>query len=145
LSVIFNGSKFNYLENRQILLFDGFCNLCNGVVQFVIKKDKKNKIKLAPLQSTSGQSLLKQFNLPMGYFTTFVYIKDNKVYLKSSAGLQVLKDLGGFWQLFYFLIVVPKPLRDFIYSIFAKTRYKIFGKRDTCMVPEPGIKNKFLE
>ncbi len=133
------------METKQIILFDGFCNLCNGFVQFVIKKDKKNKIKFAPLQSTGGQNLLKQFNLPNSYFTSFVYIKDNKAYFKSSAGLKVLKDLGGIWQLFYFLIIVPKPLRDFIYSIIAKTRYKIFGKRDTCMASAPDIKYKFLE
>src|SRR4030095_11079538 len=127
-----------------ILLFDGVCNLCNSVVQFTIKRDQKGKFKFASLQSEAGQALLKKFNLPTDDFDSFVFIEGDKYYLKSTAGLHVLKELGGIWKLFYVLIIVPRPLRDFIYHIIAKTRYSIFGKRGVCMVPTANIKERFL-
>ncbi len=109
-------------QHRHILLFDGLCNLCNGIVQFTIKRDPKAKFKFASLQSESGQSLLKQFGLPSDDFNSFVYIKGDRYFLKSSAGLHVLKELGGFWKAFYIFILIPRQLRDFIYNIIAKQR-----------------------
>lgn len=132
-------------NNTQIILFDGICNLCNGFVQFLIKRDKKAKFKFASLQSASGQSLLLKFGLPTDDFHSFVYIKGDHYFIKSAAGLNVLKDMRGLWQLFYVFILIPKFIRDFIYSSIAKKRYKLFGKRDTCMVPTPEIKQRFLE
>ncbi len=131
-------------NEEHILLFDGVCNLCNSIVQFTIKRDPKEKFKFASLQSESGQVLLKKFNLPTNDFDSFVFINGDKYFLKSSAGLHVLKELGGLWKLFYFFIIFPRPLRDFVYNIIAKTRYKIFGKRDTCMIPTPKLKQRFL-
>lgn len=119
--------------------------MCNRVVKFTIKRDSKRKFKFSALQSVSGQILLKKFGLPLNDFDSFVYITNNKYYRKSAALLHVLKDLGGIWKIFYFFIVIPKPIRDFFYTIIAKSRYKIFGKRDTCMVPTPDIKIRFLE
>lgn len=132
-------------NNTQIILFDGVCNLCNGFVQFLIKRDKKARFKFASLQSANGQSLLLKFGLPTADFNSFVYIKGDHYFAKSAAGLNVLKDLGGLWQFFYAFIVIPGFIRDFIYSAIAKKRYKLFGKRETCMVPTPDIKNRFLE
>ena len=127
-----------------ILLFDGVCNLCNSIVQFTIKRDPEGKFKFASLQSESGQGLLKKFGLPRDDFDSFVYIKGDKYFLKSSAGLHVLKDLGGIWKLFYVFIIVPKTVRDLFYNIIAKSRYKIFGKRDSCMIPTPKMNERFL-
>jgi predicted DCC family thiol-disulfide oxidoreductase YuxK len=132
-------------NNTQIILFDGVCNLCNGFVQFLIERDPKAKFKFASLQSVSGQTLLHKFGLPKDDFHSFVYIKGYNYFIKSSAGLNVLKDVGGLWQLFYIFILVPKFMRDFIYSFIAKKRYNLFGKRDTCMVPTEDIKHRFLE
>jgi predicted DCC family thiol-disulfide oxidoreductase YuxK len=132
-------------NEAHILLFDGVCNLCNSIVQFTIKRDPKEKFKFASLQSESGQALLKKFGLSTYDFDSFVFINGDKYFLKSSAGLHVLKELGGVWKLFYVFIIFPRPLRDFVYNIIAKTRYKIFGKRDTCMVPTPGLKQRFLQ
>jgi predicted DCC family thiol-disulfide oxidoreductase YuxK len=135
------------MSNNQahILLFDGVCNLCNSIVQFTIKRDPKEKFKFASLQSESGQALLKKFGLPTDDFDSFVFINGDKYFLKSSAGLHVLKELGGVWKLFYVFIIFPRPLRDFVYNIIAKTRYKIFGKRGTCMIPTPRLKQRFLQ
>lgn len=131
-------------NKSHILLFDGVCNLCNGIVQFTIKRDKKKKFKFASLQSPSGQSLLNQFNLPANNFDSFVYINGDNYFLKSSAALHVLKELGGSWKAFYAFMIIPKCIRDLFYDIIAKTRYKIFGKRSTCMVPTPDINQRFL-
>jgi predicted DCC family thiol-disulfide oxidoreductase YuxK len=127
-----------------ILLFDGVCNLCNGIVQFTIKRDPREKFKFASLQSASGQELLKQRGLPLDDFDSFVYIRGDQFFVKSSAGLNVLKDLGGIWKLFYVFIILPRSFRDFVYNMVAKSRYKIFGKRETCMIPTPELRERFL-
>ena len=131
-------------NETQILLFDGVCNLCNGIVQFTIKRDRGEKFKFASLQSGSGQTLLKKFGLPTDDFDSFVYIKGDKYFLKSTAGLHLLKDLGVIWKLFYFFIIFPRPLRDLFYNIIARSRYRIFGKRNTCMIPTPKMNQRFL-
>jgi len=119
--------------NENILLFDGFCNLCSRLVNFIIKRDKKSKFLFISLQSASGQSLLKKFGLPTDNFDSVVYIRSDKFFLKSSAILHILKELGGIWKLFFIFIIVPNFIRDFIYRIIAKTRYKIFGRHNSCI------------
>jgi len=127
-----------------IILFDGFCNLCNGTVQFIIKRDSNYKFKFASLQSQIGQSLLKKHNLPINEIDTFVLIKENKYFIKSKAGLLVLKELNWFWKISYFFIIIPKPIRDFFYDIIAKKRYKVFGRKANCMLPTASISNRFI-
>jgi predicted DCC family thiol-disulfide oxidoreductase YuxK len=131
-------------NDDRILLFDGVCNLCNGLVRFTIKRDPLAKIKFASLQSEGGQSLLKKFNLPTDDLDSFVYIIGERYYLRSTAGLHLLKDLGRPWSLAYSFIVVPAFIRDLVYKLIAKKRYSLFGKRDTCMVPTPEIRQRFL-
>lgn len=132
-------------NETNILLFDGVCNLCISVVNFTIKKDTKGKFKFAALQSESGQALLNKFGLSTKDFNSFIFISGDKHFIKSSAVLHVLKELGVVWILFYIFIVIPRPIRDFMYSIIAKTRYTIFGKQNTCFLPSPDIKRKFLD
>lgn len=132
-------------NNERIILFDGVCNLCNGSVQFVIKKDTEAKFKYASLQSASGQALLKKFNLPLEQFDSFIYIKGDQVFQRSAGALNVLKDLGGFWKLLYGFIIIPPFIRDFVYNFIAKNRYKFFGKRESCMIPTPELKKRFLD
>ena len=129
---------------KNILLFDGVCNLCNGLVRFIIKRDRTGKFKFASLQSEIGQQWLKRFGLAKNEFESFVLIQDDKYYLKSAAALKVLRELGGVWKLFYVFILIPRPVRDFMYNLIAKSRYKIFGKRDVCMIPTPELKERFL-
>ena len=131
-------------NNEQVLLFDGICNLCNGLVIFIIKRDSKSKFKFAALQSPAGQLLLKKYGLSTENINTLVYVKGDKIFLKSSAVLHILKDLGGLWKLFFVFIFLPKFIRDFFYNLIAKWRYKILGKRETCMVPNPEILYRFL-
>jgi predicted DCC family thiol-disulfide oxidoreductase YuxK len=130
---------------HPVLLFDGVCNLCNNVVVFIIKRDHKDKFRFAPLQSEAGQKLLEKHNLPLGDFDSFILISNGKIYKRSAAGLRVFKELGGAWQFVYYsLIIFPSPLRDIIYRLVARTRYRIFGKRDQCMIPDAETAKRFL-
>lgn len=131
-------------NETYILLFDGICNLCNSIVKFTIKRDTKGKFKFAALQSDNGKKLLKGLGLTSNYFDSLILIIGDKYYLKSSAGLRVLRELGGIWKMVYVFIYLPRPLRDFIYNLIAKTRYRIFGKQNVCMVPTNDIKQRFL-
>jgi len=128
----------------KILLFDGVCNLCNGLVRFIIKHDRNSKIRFTPLQSSKGKMLLTQLKLDINDIDSVVYISGQKYFVKSSAVLHVLKELGGGWRMLYSLIIIPVFIRDFFYNLIAAYRYRIFGKRDTCMIPTPEIIEKFF-
>ena len=132
-------------SNEHIILFDGVCNLCNGLVKFIIKHDPKARFKFASLQSDAGQALLEKHKLSAKDFDSIIYLQDTSYYVKSSAVLHILKDMKGIWQLLYLTIITPSPIRDFAYSIIAKYRYKIFGKRTVCMIPTPDVKSRFIE
>jgi len=128
---------------ERIILFDGECNFCDQSVQFIIKKDHRGHFKFASLQSEIGKKLLDNNNVPSD-IDSFVLIEDNHGYYKSSAAIHVCKNLKGAWKLLYFLIIIPKPLRDFCYEIVAKNRYKWFGTKASCMVPSPEQRKRFL-
>jgi predicted DCC family thiol-disulfide oxidoreductase YuxK len=132
------------MQYSHIILFDGVCNLCNKSVQRVLNNDKKNFFHFAALQSAAGQQLLLENNLPTENFGSFVLLMHGKVYLKSTAALVAAKQLSGPIKLLYGFIIVPVFIRDFVYDIIAKNRYKWFGSRDECMVPTAAIKAKFL-
>ncbi|MBM7621699.1 putative DCC family thiol-disulfide oxidoreductase YuxK [Bacillus tianshenii] len=134
----------NVQHIQPVLLFDGVCNMCNSLVIFVIRNDKKGRFKFASLQSEQGQLLLKSLSLPSDDFDTFYLIEGNRRFTRSSAGLKVLKGLDGPWKLLYPLILVPKPIRDSVYRYVAKNRYRWFGKKDECMLPSPEMKKRFL-
>jgi predicted DCC family thiol-disulfide oxidoreductase YuxK len=128
----------------DIILFDGVCNLCNGLVRFIIKRDKAGRFKFASLQSDIGLQWLKGFGMTNDKFESVVLIKDEKYYLKSTGVLKILRELDGIWKAFYIFIIIPRPLRDFVYNLIAKSRYRIFGKQDTCMIPTPDLEKRFL-
>lgn len=130
-------------DDKIILLFDGMCNLCNGTVLFVIKRDHRDKFVFAALQSGIGHQLLGEHSLPIDNFGSLILIEHGKYYQKSTAVLKIAKALGRGWQLLYAFIIIPKIVRDFIYSLVAQNRYKIFGKRKKCMIPTPELKAKF--
>lgn len=133
-----------HLTESHIILFDGVCNLCIGIVNFIIKRDSEKKFRFVALQSESGQMLLKKYGIFSTDIYTLIYITGEKCLDKSSAALQILNDLGGVWRLFYVFIYIPAPIRDFLYHQITKIRYRIFGKRSSCMVPSSGIKERFL-
>lgn len=131
-------------RENDVLLFDGICNLCNRFVQFLITRDTKRKFKFASLQSEAGQQMLNRFKLDQKKFNSFVLIKEDQYFIKSTAALIVLKELGGGWKLFYAFILLPRPIRDAVYNLVSKSRYRVFGKRATCMIPTPEQADRFL-
>ena len=136
---------FNPMDQLPpILLFDGVCNLCNRLVMFVIRRDKNDRIRFASLQSEAGKSILSVAGLNPDSADTVVYLSGDKAFLRSSAVLNLMNDLGGGWTLFYSLIIIPSFIRDFIYNLVARSRYRSFGKRESCMVPTKDIENRFI-
>ena len=129
----------------KIILFDGLCNLCNGSVNFIIKRDRLGAFKFASLQSEAGLSLLKQYGVTAEKIDSIVFIKEDRFFLRSSAVLNILKDLGGRWRFLYIFIIIPKFIRDFIYNVIAKSRYSVFGKREICTIPSEANRNRFLD
>ena len=129
---------------HPVILFDGVCNLCNAAVQFVINKDKKAIFKFASLQSHFGQSVMDKYGLPASGFDSFILLNNEEIYTKSTAALMVARHLSGLWSLLYLFKIIPSFIRDFVYSIIAKNRYKWFGKKAACPVPTEELKIRFF-
>jgi len=129
---------------QSILLFDGLCNLCIGSVNFILKRDKIGKFKFASLQSGSGIELCKQHNIDTNIVDSIVLIKNDSVFIKSSAVLEILKDMQIGWRVFRIGIILPKFIRDWLYDVIVKLRYKIFGKKDECPIPSKDVQDRFL-
>jgi predicted DCC family thiol-disulfide oxidoreductase YuxK len=132
------------VEEKPIILFDGVCNLCNGSVQFILKRDKEKKFLFASLQSGYGQNLLKKFDLPQDNFNSFILYRDGKIFTKSTGALMMFSQLRG-WKWTKLFLAVPKFIRDSIYTLIAKKRYKWFGKKNECMVPSGEVRERFLQ
>jgi predicted DCC family thiol-disulfide oxidoreductase YuxK len=126
------------------LLFDGDCNLCNWAVKFVIRRDPQAKIKFAALQSEIGQLYSEKFNFTNKEIDFVIYIQDETPYIKSTAVLHLLKSLDSRVKYLYYLIFIPRFIRDFVYDIISKYRYTFFGKRSQCMTPTDDLKKRFL-
>ena len=131
-------------DHQPILLFDGVCNVCNASVQFMLKHERGPAVRFASLQSAMGKELIAKHGLS-GDINTVVVIDGDRVFTRSSAIVQAMRHLRGVWPALAWLMwIVPKPLRDVGYVLFARNRYRLFGKRDECMVPTPELRARFL-
>lgn len=130
-------------RKNAVILFDGVCNLCNASVRFVIARDHNDRFRFAPLQSEAGRQLARHYALPDN-LSTFFLIDDGRAYEKSAAWLRIMRLLGRPWSALYFLVIVPRPVRDWIYDFVGRNRYQWFGKLDQCPVPEARWQQKFL-
>ena len=130
---------------KPIILFDGVCNYCNAMVNFIIRQDREKKFIFAPLQSVTAQQLLLLHNLPLSDFNSFVLIHERKAYLRSSASLHVFNKLPWYWKWTQLFWIIPAFLRDGVYNLIARNRYNWFGKKEACMVPTPELKTRFLD
>jgi predicted DCC family thiol-disulfide oxidoreductase YuxK len=128
----------------NIVLFDGVCNFCNSSVNFIMDRDKKNIFKFAALQSEAGEKLQRKFSLDPKVLSSLILIEDDKYYTKTTAALRVAKKLGFPWNLVYIFIFIPPAIRNIAYNIIAKYRYKWFGKKESCRIPSPEEKERFL-
>lgn len=127
-----------------LILFDGVCNLCAWAVRFIIERDPAGVFRFAPLQSDLGQRLLTEHGLDPTSLDSFVLIEDGTAHKESSAALRVARRLSGAWPLFYAAIILPRFLRDPLYRFIARNRYRWFGKQDSCLMPTPELRVRFL-
>jgi predicted DCC family thiol-disulfide oxidoreductase YuxK len=133
------------MNKHSIILFDGVCNLCNSAVQFVIRHDHNEIFKFVSLQSETGKKYLNKFQLSEIELSSFILIEDEKVFSKSTAALKVIKKLKGPIKMLYVFIVIPGFIRNIVYNIISTNRYKWFGKRQDCLIPDDKISSKFLQ
>lgn len=134
-------------KNKQLILFDGVCNLCNSSVVYVIKRDTKNKFLFAPLQSDSGEKVINRFDINTKETDSILLFnpQTDKINYKSTAALKIAKQLGFPINLLGVFLIVPKFIRNWVYDYIAKHRYQWYGKKEACMIPTPELKAKFLE
>jgi len=129
---------------EMVILFDGVCNLCNGFVKFIIKRDKKGIFKFAALQSAYGKGLIEHFKIAGNGLDTVLLYDGKQVFTRSDASIKILCLLGGIWSASLVFVALPRFMRNGIYNFIAKKRYKLFGKQENCMVPTDEIKSRFL-
>ncbi|MEE9352093.1 MAG: thiol-disulfide oxidoreductase DCC family protein [Thiotrichaceae bacterium] len=132
------------MDNRYIIIFDGVCNFCNGAVNFIIKRDPEGRFSFTPMQSEIAQELIRKHNVPKVGFDTFLLIKNGRCYERTDAALVIARDLSGFWFLFGIFRIMPRPIRDYFYRLFARNRYAIFGRRELCRVPSVDTVDRFI-
>jgi predicted DCC family thiol-disulfide oxidoreductase YuxK len=133
------------MQERSYILFDGVCNLCNGFVQFVIKRDMEERYHFMSLTSEKAEILLKQYKYKGEKLSSVILLENDKIFTKSGAALRIFKKLNGFWPLLYVFMIVPSFVRNFVYDIIANNRYRWFGKRDSCMMPDASLLKRFPE
>lgn len=127
--------------SMNIVLFDGFCNLCSRSVLFITKHDKEKRISFASLQSEMAKKILLEKGYDQLHIDSVIFITGEKIYFKSDAAIEIAKQLKGLPHYFKLVHYIPKTVRDFLYDCVSTTRYAIFGKRSTCNIPPREMKN----
>ena len=133
-------------EPRILVLYDGVCRLCIAGLGFIIRNDPAARVRFAAMQSALGQELLARHNLPRDDFKSFAVLADGAVLLRSNAVLRIARELRQPWPVLAIPVrLLPRPLRDRLYDVVARNRYRWFGKRDTCLVPTLDVAARFLD
>lgn len=134
--------------SNNIIFFDGYCILCNGFVDFLFRRDKKQKMFFSPLQSKTALNIFPKLGYSseeMSEIDSLIYVRNRQIKIRSDAVLSILFDLGGIYRMSAIFYLTPKSVRDVIYDQIASKRYKWFGKRATCRAPNAEEKNRILE
>ncbi len=132
------------MASYPVVLFDGVCNLCNGIVKFSLKRDRRGVLRFASLQSDAGKEILREHGIDENQMDTFVFVENGQAFTRSTAGLKLFRSFGFPWALLYVFIIIPSPVRNAIYNFIARNRYRWFGKEDSCMLPSPEVRARFL-
>ena len=139
------GTPVAVTQSEALVLFDGICNLCSGSVQFIIERDPAAYFKFASLQSDFGQQQLQKLGLDQKSLHSIILIEDDKFYQRSDAALKIARKLTGAWPALYAFNILPRFLRDSVYNLIARNRYRLFGKKDACWIPTPELKSRFKD
>lgn len=137
-------SVHEWTKYERLILFDGVCNWCNAWVKVMIAHDPAGQLKLGTLQSEQAQRILRDLNLPVHDYQTFLLLEAGHVYTKSTAVLRVIRQLSRWWPLYYVGVLVPAPLRDVVYDFVARHRYRWMGRAGTCRVPTQAERERFV-
>ena len=131
-------------EEYAVVLFDGVCHLCDGAVRFILRRENSTLLRFAPLQSEAGKALLMKYGYSENYLDGLVFIENKRAHDRSSACLRIASKLKLPWKLFVIFLLVPKPLRDLVYRMVAFARYRLFGKKEVCSLPQGEDQARFL-
>ena len=132
------------LKNHQVLLFDGVCNFCSSTVQFIIRHDPQGVFQFLPIQSAEGSRIYREHGFDPANGETFLLLTERGVFVRSDAALQIAQTFGGPWKLLGIAKLIPRPIRDWVYRLIAKNRYRLFGRQEQCLMPTPEIRARFL-
>ena len=137
-------SVHEWTKCERLILFDGVCNWCNGWVNFAIAHDPGRQFKFATLQSEPAQRILQDLHMSTLDYQTFLLLEEGHVSTKFTAALRVLRQLSGWWPLYYVCVLVPTPIRDVVYDFVARHRYWWMGRAATCRVPAREVRDRFV-
>lgn len=141
-----SGERTSAVEGHPVVLFDGVCNLCNGSVQFILRHDPEGRFRFAALQSEAGRRLLAHKGIDPSRLDSLVLLDaEGRCSVQSAAALQIARQLRGWPRLAAPLILVPRPIRDGVYRFVARRRYRWFGRRESCWLPTPELRQRFLD
>ncbi|WP_417464716.1 thiol-disulfide oxidoreductase DCC family protein [Kordiimonas sp.] len=132
------------MSDNPVMLYDGVCNLCNESVRFVLKRDKKHRFRFAALQSKAAQELLAAHNVTIQMDTIYL-LMNGQLYDRSSAALRIMGRLSALWPLIAVFLIIPKPVRDWVYNKVGTNRYRLFGRTDECQIPDKSVRRYFLD
>jgi predicted DCC family thiol-disulfide oxidoreductase YuxK len=144
MTALADEAKAALAAEGPIVLYDGVCGLCNRSVQLILRNDRRGRFRFAALQSDTGRALLEKFGLPPEALDSVVLVEGGRAWRKSRAALRIARRMDAPWPLLWPLMIVPRPVGDFLYGLVAKNRYRIFGKLDACMIPPPEVRARFL-
>lgn len=132
------------MDDQYIVIFDGVCNFCNGAVNFIIKRDLPGKFVFTPMQTELAQSLMRKYEVFNVGIDSFLLVKNGQCFVFSTAALEITKDLKGHWYLFNVFRIMPASIRDYFYKLFARNRYKLFGRTEQCVLPSENLASRFI-
>lgn len=136
----------NATDGRNVIVFDGVCVFCNAWVKFVLRADNRRQFHFLIAQSKLGERIYQQLGLKSDDYNTFIVLTDDGQVETSLDGVfSVCRKLGPPWSILSFLSILPRALKDFVYNLVARNRYSLFGKRDSCMIPTPDVRARFID
>jgi predicted DCC family thiol-disulfide oxidoreductase YuxK len=131
--------------DHPLVLYDGSCNFCDSTVNFIISRDPEGRFHFAPLQGQIARGILRRNHLPEEQLDTIILVEGGQLYARSTAVLRTMRQLRGLWPLLSIFLLVPAFIRDLVYGIIARNRYRWFGRQDVCRIPDAQVRARFLD